>query len=268
MEQPVSTLALQAAIVLGLPADWAIGVTAITPSLRDISGTIRRSARERTQLNKRLPLDRQLPVEHAMPYGISADLLNSWPQVIAMSDDPRVLAVLAAYRRLPKGLAKHFPIEGFCVAANFPPSQLLIEITNILARQSAAASAIITAVNQPRVIQKTVDMALTDEGFADRKLFHTATGFLPTNKKGIVITNNMPQAAAPIQNVMVVAPNPENVLKGAVSALHEQRVATAIDVTSSASASPPTAPMPAAAVAPQATPEQAKHAFLDVEEDE
>lgn len=263
MEQITTTLGIQAAMLLGLAADWAIGVSAITPSLRDISATIRRSARETVRKNKKLPLDRQLPVEHALPYGISSDLLNSWPQILAMSESPDALRVLAMYRRIPKGMANHLPIEAFCVAAKYTPQALLGDITAILVRQGAVASAIITAVNQARVVQKTIDMALTDEGFEDRKLFHTATGFLPTPKTGVKVINNMPAQAAPIQTVnFSVAPNPENILKDAVTGLHEARAAKAIDITSSA------VPMPAiAAAAPQAAPVHSRHEFLDAEDE-
>lgn len=262
MEQLVSTLAIQAAMLLGLRADWAIGVSAITPALRDISATIRRSARQTTRKNKKLPLDKQLPIEHAMPYGISADLLHSWPQILAMSESPDALRVLAMYRRIPKGMSEHLPIEAFCVAAKYSPQALLGDITGILVRQGATASAIITAVNQARVVQKTVDMALTDEGFSDRELFHKATGFLPTPQKGIKVINNMPQQAAPVTHISVAAPKPENIFKDAVNALHAARAANEINVTPTAGDLPA-----AAAAAPQAIPSAPQHAFLDDDED-
>ena len=51
-------------------------------------------------------------------------------------------------------------------------------ITVATVRRGAMASAIVAAVNQPRVVQKTIDIALTDEGVRERIAFHKASGWI------------------------------------------------------------------------------------------
>jgi hypothetical protein len=81
-------------------------------------------------------------------------------------------------------------------------------------------------VNHPRVVEKSVEMALTDEGIEDRTLLAKATGFLPTPKGSRTTVNvaanaNAQSAANP--QVLVAAPPPENTIRRLVDRLNEAR---------------------------------------------
>jgi hypothetical protein len=95
------------------------------------------------------------------------------------SDDPEAHKVLDAYLSVPESYRKLLPVEAFCHAAGVSPQRILEAITVVAVRQGAAASAIIAAIVHPRVVQKTVDRALQDDGFRERGMLHRAFGFLP-----------------------------------------------------------------------------------------
>src|SRR5258708_4009586 len=114
--------------------------------------------------------------QHRAPSGPGADLLRAWPHYLHSSDSPDAAAVLECYHSLPKVFRELLPIEAFCIAANVSPMRILEAITAACVRLGAQASTLIAAVNHPRVVEKTVEMALTDDGIEDRATLHKATG--------------------------------------------------------------------------------------------
>lgn len=159
----------------------------ITSHLRQLAATIRRIGQPRRP--RALADDRPTP----LAYGPGADILRSWPHYLAQMSDPQCRRVLAAYRSVPRSATAFLPIEAYCVAAKVETQHVLEQLIVLLMRLGTQASTLIAAVNQPRIVQKTVDMALTDEGIADRTLFHKATGFIPTPRSAqtnITVTQN------------------------------------------------------------------------------
>jgi hypothetical protein len=94
------------------------------------------------------------------------------------SEDPEARKVLSAYLSVPESYRKLLPVEAFCRAAGVSPQRILEAITVVAVRQGAAASAIIAAIVHPRVVQKTVERALRDDGAEERMVLHRAVGFL------------------------------------------------------------------------------------------
>ena len=83
------------------------------------------------------------------------------------------LSVPASYRRL-------LPVEAFCHAAGVSPWRILEAVTVVAVRQGAQASAVLAALVHPRVVEKTIERALQDDGTKERMMLHKAVGFLPT----------------------------------------------------------------------------------------
>jgi len=175
---------------------------------------------------------------HASPYGPGTDLATSWPYYLASSDHDAARKVLLAYNGLHcqlryqrrawnnnvKDKDSPLPIEYFCVAAGVSPLTILGILTGEIVRMGAQASAVIAAVNHPRVVQKSVEMALTDEGILDRTLLAKATGFLPTPKgsqTNINVQTNANASSAP--QTAVVAPAPEQTTRRLADKLNEMR---------------------------------------------
>lgn len=84
------------------------------------------------------------------------------------------------------------PIEAFCVASSLAPNDLMALVVKEAIRQGAQLSAVIAATNHPAVVQKTVEMALTDLGTDDRLVLHKAVGFVAQPKGSQTIINVNP----------------------------------------------------------------------------
>jgi hypothetical protein len=95
------------------------------------------------------------------------------------SEDPEARKVLDRYLSVPESYRRLLPAEAFCHAAEVSPQRILEAITVAAVRQGVAASAIIAAVVHPRVVQKTVERALQDDGTRERGMLHRHVGFLP-----------------------------------------------------------------------------------------
>lgn len=205
----------------------------ITPELRAIGETMRhagqpRIIRKRTVTNPHDATERVshdvIQEEHTLPYGPESDLTKSWPLYLQSSEHPDARKVLLAYHSLTHSMRLACPVEAFCVAAGVGPLSILGIITGEIVRRGAQARNIIAMANQPRVVQKMVDVALTDGGFEDRQLLAKATGFLPA-AKGAQISihtsaNASSQAATP---VAIVAPAPEQTTRRLATKLNEMR---------------------------------------------
>lgn len=252
-------LTLEAYRRLGVDASAVARAPQITPQLHAIQATVRRAGQPRITTNVRELNDGATMTEqihHAAPYGPGADILTSWPQYLHASDSADSGLVLNAYYTLPKTLSRLLPVEAFCVAANVSPLRLLEIITATIVRQGAQASAIIASVNHPRVVEKTVEMALTDGGESDRRALDRATGFLPTAKGPSVVVNASASANASAQAASVTAPPPEQTIRRLSDRLNAARglptsdqqvpalpASSAIDIPSSSSAASAREPM-------------------------
>lgn len=157
---------------LKIRADQVAWVPEITSELRLVFRTISR-------INSNLPAD---------PY-----------YYLKTCDHPDAILLLTKYYSLPPYLRRLVPIEGYCLAAGVPSSRVLELIAGACVRIARNASTIIASVTHPDVVKKTIEMALTDEGYEDRNTLHKAVGFLPTPKGSqINIQNNNNATAAPI----------------------------------------------------------------------
>jgi len=204
---------------LGIDPDAIARAPQITPQLRLIEETMRRAGqpkvttRERTIGHGQSAVTLTEDTTHATPYGPGARVSSAWPQYLHASDSADAALVLSAYYSIPKTFARALPVEAFCVAASISPLRILELVTATIVRQGAQASAIIAAVNHPRVVEKTVEMALTDDGESDRRALDRATGFLPTAKGTQISIAANASASATAQAAAVAAPPPEQTIR-------------------------------------------------------
>jgi hypothetical protein len=183
----------------------------ITPELAAIAKTLKRAGQPK--VTRRVNITGVVEsIKQRVPYGPGADIVQSWPIYLRSSDAPEAQAVLTARLSLSITLRRQLPIEAYCAAASVSSLRILEILVGLIVRRGAQASTIIAAVNQPRVVQKTVEMALTDEGVTDRTNFHKATGFLPM-PKGAQTTINIQQSTTASAGGVVVAPTPEATIR-------------------------------------------------------
>jgi hypothetical protein len=95
------------------------------------------------------------------------------------SEDPEARKVVTAYLSVPESYRRLLPAEAFCHAAGVSPWRVLEIIAGVAVRQAAQGSAIIAAVMHPRVVVKTVERALQNDGVRERMMLYKAMGFLP-----------------------------------------------------------------------------------------
>ena len=194
-QMAVENVKAEGLIRLGVTWEMVRAAPAITQQLRMIAKTIRGGR------------------DTKAPYGPGADLTTSWPNYLDASDSADARKVRDAYYAIPRYQRTRLPIEAFCVAAGVSPLTILEILTAVIVRQGVQASQVIAAVNHPRVVEKTVEMALTDEGIEDRKVLHLHSGFTPRNvgaKTNIVLTQNATASAAA---QTVAAPPPEQTIR-------------------------------------------------------
>jgi hypothetical protein len=140
------------------------------------------------------------------------------------SDAPEAQKVLEEYysEKLSKNQRSTLPIEAFCLAAKVSPLRILEIIGGTAVRLSAQESMMISALNHPRVVEKTVEMALTDEGTYDRNVLHRATGFLPIPRTAQT-TINVAQNATVTAAHVSAAPPPERTIRTLSNRFNEAR---------------------------------------------
>lgn len=100
-------------------------------------------------------------------------------EYLRASYDPEVGKVLDAYLSVPESYRRRLPVEAICQAAGVSAWRILEVITVVAVRQGAQGSAIIVAAMHSRVVQKTVERALQDDGSQELMMLHKAFNFLP-----------------------------------------------------------------------------------------
>lgn len=175
------------------------------------------------------------------------------------SEAPEARKIVDLYYSLPKNQRDLIPIEGYCLAAGISTQLILELVTRTCATVSRQTSALIAAASHPAVVDKTVEMALTDDGIEDRQTLHKAVGFLPTPKGAQIAVNVAANAAAhanaAAQTLIVAAPPPEATIRRLSDRFNEARLV--------AGASPiiavePVAALPEAVEAAAAAPPMAR----------
>jgi hypothetical protein len=158
--------------------------------------------------------------------GSSVKLPTSPIYYLRASDAPEATKVLEVYYSLPQYLRPLLPIEAYAVAAGVGTLRLMEVITTSAIRLSNRTSSAMAAVSHPLVVEKTIEMALTDDGNAERNTLHRAVAFLPQPKgaqTNITIAQNA-TAQANAQAAAVPAPPPEATIRRMVNRFNDRTV--------------------------------------------
>jgi hypothetical protein len=139
--------------------------------------------------------------------------------LLQWSEDPEARRVLQKYLAVPESYRRLLPAEAYCCAAGVSPWRILEVVTGVAVRLGTQASAILAAVWHPRVVEKTIEMALKDEGTVDRNTLHRATGFTPFPKGSTTIVNVQQNAQGQIPGVP--APRPEDTIRRLAARFNE-----------------------------------------------
>jgi len=100
--------------------------------------------------------------------------------LLQWSEDPEARKVLEVYNLVPESYRRLLRPEDFCHAAGVSPWRVLECITAAAVRLGAMGSAIVASIVLPSVVEKTIEIALTDGGDRARTTLLRATGFMPS----------------------------------------------------------------------------------------
>lgn len=112
------------------------------------------------------------------------------PQVIralrAMDDDD-AREFFKKYDILSPTDRARIRIEFIAYAAGVTPLRLQEMAVTALTQQGETVSSVIAATSHPKIVEKSVQMALQDKGTKDREMMHQAMGFVPTPKGSLTV---------------------------------------------------------------------------------
>jgi hypothetical protein len=159
-----------------------------------------RATRPIKAVNKTVP-----PTRLAMTFrDLALDGAKDWrnwvvfAQFAADDGDEDARAVIDCFRKLKPREKNEVSPEYVCDLAGVKPADLAAQIFRMVYIYAGDAAALIEAAARPAVVQKTVNVALTDEGWRDRQMLHQHSGFLPRPGGSNISVN----ASANVQSAM------------------------------------------------------------------
>ena len=163
-------------------------------------------------------------IAHRLNRGRAPDAPPVCPlELLQWSEDPEARRVLEKYLSVPESYRRLLPAEAYCCAAGVSPWRILEVVTGVAVRLGTQASAVLAAVWHPQVVEKTIEMALTDGGIADRNALHRATGFTPLPKGSTTIVNVQQNAHGQGPGTCVPLPRPEDTIRTLAISFNEAR---------------------------------------------
>jgi hypothetical protein len=142
--------------------------------------------------------------------------------LLQASDREEARRLWSVYDKVPPTFRRFLCPEAVCQAARVDPSRVVGWIAEVALTQNLQVAALIAAVSHARVVRKTLEVALTDEGHADRQDLHKAVGFLPSPKGAQTIVNVNQQATA-VAPAIVPLSSPESTIAMLARAFNEAR---------------------------------------------
>ena len=141
----------------------------------------------------------------------------------AKESDPKVARFLETWDALSASDRQPRAADAVCERIGLARLDLLKAVADATCRAAMYQAQIIAALSHPRVVEKTIERALTDEGIADRMAFHKAMGFLPMPKGSQTIISIIQHAQTNVsaQAPVVSAPSPEETIRRATNRFNE-----------------------------------------------
>jgi hypothetical protein len=164
-------------------------------------------------------------IASACESGVSLEDIIEMARLAQMSD-PRAARFLDAWDAL--GACEHQArgaADAICERLGFAPLELLRIAADTAYRFSMYQAHMIAALSHSRIVEKSIERALTDEGVADRLMLHKAAEFFPTPKGSQTAISIMRerQTDAATQTAPVAAPSPERTIRRLSERFNEMR---------------------------------------------
>jgi len=126
---------------------------------------------------------------------------------LACELDPRLLPITQAWADIRKRDRREVSIDSLCETA--APALSIAKIAGLVVESAMSwglnVSNLIAALNHPRVVQTSIQRALTERGYHDRKMQLMHSGFLPAHQ-GSVLNVHAEAEAQVFAGAKVVTP--------------------------------------------------------------
>lgn len=142
---------------------------------------------------------------------------------LARTPDPRTARFLEAWDALTPSGQHSDGADAVSEQVGLAPLELLKTVADVACRYAMYAAQITAAVALPSVVGRSIEAALTDEGFTDRKMLFQHSGLLSTpggSQTTIAITQN---AEAKANAEAAAAPRPEETIRRLCDRFNEAR---------------------------------------------
>ena len=168
-------------------------------------------------------------LEHIMSSLAARGLPSDIWYYMEASPAPDVRKVLFLRKQLRKQAQKYFSIEMFCAASGInDPQDILQAVIRTIDRLNRYNASLRISSAQPEVVQKTIDVAMTDGGDRARELYMKVSGLLPQSRgphTTIQVNQNASATSSP-QAIVVQATPAESTIKRMADQLNAYRQLT------------------------------------------
>jgi hypothetical protein len=165
-------------------------------------------------------------ISSACDFGIGIDNFIAMTR-LARRSDPRAARFMDAWDALAADEQQSGKTaDAVCEQLGLDALEVLRAVADTTIRFSMYSAQIAAAVALPSVVGRSIEVALTDKGIADRKMQFQHSGFLPTPsgaQTNIAIMQNA-QLNATAQHVVAVAPRPEETIRRLSDRLNEGEI--------------------------------------------
>jgi len=145
------------------------------------------------------------------------------------SSDLEARGLMSIYNASWKQVRDVLPLEAFCVAAGVDPNRILDSLVKSIERLKALKSAVKLSVSQDEIVDTNIASALdVENGYKDRRLHMQVSGLMPMPKGAKTVVNVQTSAtssSSPVQQTIVAAPQPEQIVRRLSERLHAIRAA-------------------------------------------
>jgi hypothetical protein len=142
---------------------------------------------------------------------------------LARANDPRAERFIDAWDALDASEQQaRGSADAICKRVGLTPIELLRVVAETTFRFSTYTARITASLALPAIVERSVEVALTDEGVADRRMLFVHSGFLPTPKGSQIAVTQIVQANAAPPTVLC-APRPEETIQTLTSRLNAAR---------------------------------------------
>jgi len=105
------------------------------------------------------------------------DLAQLAPEI-----DPKVAPVIEGWNKLTEDAKKKTNLDEVCRKLKMDPFHFLAVVAEAAIKFRDNASVIMAGLSLPNIVEKSVAVGLTDEGWRDRRMMMQHSGFLPAPK--------------------------------------------------------------------------------------